>query len=63
MLLMLEKRIRGGICHSTYQYANANNKYMKNCNKDKELSYLKYWDINNLHSWAMLQKLPINNFK
>ena len=26
---MVEKGIRGGICHSIYQYAKANNKYMK----------------------------------
>ena len=30
MLLMAEKGIRGGICHSIYQYAKPNNKYMKN---------------------------------
>ena len=30
MLLMVEKDIRGGICHSIYRYAKANNKYMKN---------------------------------
>ena len=29
MLLMVKKGIRGGICHSIYQYAKANNKYMK----------------------------------
>ena len=29
MLLMVEKGIRGGICHSIYRYARANNKYMK----------------------------------
>ena len=29
MLLMFEKGIRGGICEATYQYAKANNKYMK----------------------------------
>ena len=29
MLLMLEKRIRGGICHATHRYAKGNNKYMK----------------------------------
>ena len=28
MLLMVEKGIRRGICHSTYRYAKANNKYM-----------------------------------
>ena len=30
MLLMVEKRIRGGICHAIYRYAKSNNKYMKN---------------------------------
>ena len=29
MLLMVEKDIRGGICHSIYRYAKTNNKYMK----------------------------------
>ena len=29
MLLMVEKGIRGGMCHSIYQYAKANSKYMK----------------------------------
>ena len=36
MLLMVEKGIRGGICHAIYRYAKANNKYMKNYNKDEE---------------------------
>ena len=30
MLLMVEKRIRGRICHATHRYAKVNNKYMKN---------------------------------
>ena len=30
MLLMVEKRIRGRICHSIYRYAKANNRYMDN---------------------------------
>ena len=42
ILLMVEKRIRGGICHAIHQNAKANNKNMKDCNKDKESSYLKY---------------------
>ena len=29
MLLMLEKRIRGGICHAIHRYAKGNDKYMK----------------------------------
>ena len=36
MLLLVEKGIRGEICHAIYRYAKANNKYMKNYNKVKE---------------------------
>ena len=42
MLLMVEKGIRGGICHSIIRYTKANNKYMKHYYKNKELSHLKY---------------------
>ena len=63
MLLMVEKGIRGGICHSIYRYAKANNKYMKDYDKNKESSYLQYWDVNNLYGWAMSQKLPVNKFE
>ena len=62
MLLMVKKGIRRGICHSIYQYAKAYNKYMKNYDKNKELIYLQYWDVNNLYRWGMSQKLPVNNF-
>ena len=63
MLLMVQKGIRGGICHCIYQYAKANNKYMKDYDKNKEKSYIQYWDVNNLYGWVMSQKLPINNFE
>ena len=36
MLLMVEKGIRGRICHSIYQYSKASNNYLKNYDKDKE---------------------------
>ena len=42
MLLMVEKDIRGGICHSIYWYAKANNRYMKDYDKSKESSYIQY---------------------
>ena len=56
MLLMVEKGIRGWICHSIYRYAKANNKYMKDYDENKESSYLQYWDVNYLYAWAMSQK-------
>ena len=62
MLLIVEKGIRGGICHSIHKYAKANSKYMKNYDKDKESSYLKYLVANNLYRWAMSIKLPVNGF-
>ena len=42
MLLMVEKWIRGGMCHAIRHYAKANYKYMKDYDKNKESSYLKY---------------------
>ena len=42
MLLMVEKGIRGGICHSIYRYAKVNNKYMKDYDKNKESLYIHY---------------------
>ena len=41
----------------------ANNKYMKKYDKNKESSYLQYWDVSNLYWCAMSQKLPVNNFE
>ena len=60
---MVEKGIRGGICHSIQRYAKANNKYMKNYNNNEESSYIQYLDANNLYGWAMSKKLPTNGFK
>ena len=42
MLIMVEKGIRGGICHAIHRYAKAND-------KNKELSYIQYLDANNLY--------------
>ena len=47
MLLMVEKSIREEICRSIYRYAKANNKHMEYYDKNKELSYLQYWYVNN----------------
>ena len=46
---MVEKGIRGGMCHSIHRHVKANNKYMKYYDKNKESSYIQYWDTNNLY--------------
>ena len=63
MLMMVEKGIRGGMCHAIYRYAKANNKYMKNYDKSIESLYLEYLDANNLYGWAISQKLPVDGFE
>ena len=63
MLLMVEKGIRGRICHSIHRHAKANNKYMENYDENKESLYIQYLDENSLYGWAMSQKLPVNGFK
>ena len=60
---MIEKDIRGGICHAIHRYAKANNKYKKDYDKKREPSYLKYWDVNDLYGWTMTRKLPLNKFE
>ena len=63
MFLIYEQGIRGGICDKVHSYAEANNKYMKNYDKNKESSFLMYVDANNLYGWAMSKKLPVDGFK
>ena len=63
VLLMVEKKIRVGMCQAIHRYAKVNNKYMNNYDKNIESSYLMYLDVNNLHGWAMSQKLFVYGFK
>ena len=49
MLLMVEKGIKGGICHEIHRYAKANNKHMKVYSINKKSSYLKYLAVKNLY--------------
>ena len=52
MLLMVEKSIRGKVCHfSIYRYVN--NKYMKAYDKNKESWYIQYCVVSNLYGWTM----------
>ena len=63
ILLMIEKGIRGGICHSVYRHAKANNKYMKIYNENYESSYITYMDANDLYGYAISKKLPADGFE
>ena len=43
---MVEKGIRGEICHGIHRPLKTNNKYMKDCDdNNKESSYIKYGDV------------------
>ena len=59
MLLMVEKGIRGGLCHAIHRYAKANNKYMRNYDENEESLFLEYLDANNLYG----KKVGLNHFK
>ena len=63
ILIMVEKWIRGRLCYFINRYAEANNKYMKNDDKNKGSSYNKYWDIKYLYGWTMWQNFLVNGFK
>ena len=63
MQLFIEKGLRGGISYIAHRHAEANNKYMKNFDPDKLISFLMYLDANNLYGWAMSKPLPYGNFK
>ena len=40
MLLIVKKGIRGGITHAIYRYAKANNKYIKDCDRNENFHIL-----------------------
>ena len=64
MLLMFERRIRGGITQAVHQYASANNPYIGyKFNPKEDTTYLQYLDANNLYGWAMSQLHPTGRFK
>ena len=46
-----------------YIYAKANNKYMKNYDRNIKSSFLKYLNVNNIYAFPMCKKLPVSDFK
>ena len=53
MLLMIERGIKGGMCHSTHIYAETNNKIYEKNDKNIISLYLEYLDVNNLYGCGM----------
>ena len=63
MFQSIEKGMRGGISYIAHRYSKANNKYMKNYDRNKPSKYIIYLDANNLYGWAMSQYSPTGGFK
>ena len=61
VLLMVDV-IRWEIRHFIHRYAKANDKHMKDYDKNKESSYFQYWDVNNLYHWTISQKVPVSHY-
>ena len=63
MLIMFEEGTQGVMYQASYRYVKANNKYMKNYDKNIESSFIVYLDANKLYGYPMCKKLPVSNFR
>ena len=63
MFQFIEKAMHGGASYITNGHGKANNKCMKNHDKNAQSKYIMYLDANNLYGWAMNQYLSTGNFR
>ena len=63
MHLFFENQIRGGVLTAFHRFAKANNKFMKDYDEKQPSNFLMHFDANSLYPTAMLEPLPVGNFK
>ena len=61
--LFIEKGLRGGISYIAKRYAKANNKYINDYNHKTPSTFISYFNMNNLYSWAKSEHLPYEGFE
>ena len=63
MYLFFEEGIRGGVSSAMKRYSKANNKYMKDYDRNKISKYIVYNDKNGLYTSVLCGPLPIGEFR
>ena len=63
MYNFITNAIRGGLTNSMKKYARANNRFMKDFDPEKEVSYIHYLDFVNLYGHCLMQPLPVGDFR
>lgn len=62
-LMFVERGIRGGISQCSKRHASANNMYTENFSIAEAHKFILYLDANNLYGYAMMQSLPLGNYR
>ena len=60
---MIEEGTRGGMTQVITKFLQANNKYIKNYDENRESLFFQYLDLNSFYAWAMCQKLLYKDFE
>jgi len=61
--MMIENSMRGGIATISHRYAKANNPQVPDYDNQLPTSYITYLDANNLYGAAMIEPLPVGEFR
>ena len=61
--LFIKKGFKGGISYIAKRYVKANNKYINDYDPKKLSTFISYFDMNNLHGWAMSEYLLYEGFE